>query len=129
MLAFCPKCWNEITNSPAVCRKCGASITVDSQEYEQQLLNLIPRGNATKRVEICLLLGQQKRRGAVSHLISIVDKDPEAVVRIAALRALGEIGGASAIHEIESVATNQKSPVSTVAQEILRTFEARPGPY
>jgi|KBSSwiStaDraftv2_1062776.scaffolds.fasta_scaffold456134_1 HEAT repeat protein len=127
MLAFCPKCWNEITNSPTICRKCGASVIVDSQEYERQLLDLIPRGSATKRVEICLLLGQQKRRGAVSHLISIADRDPEAVVRIAALRALGEIGDASAIHEIANVATNQKSPVSAVAQEILRTFEARSG--
>jgi hypothetical protein len=127
MLAFCPKCWNEITKSPTICRKCGASVNVDSQEYERQLLDLIPRGTSTKRAEICLLLGQQKRRSAVSHLISIVDQDPEPVVCIAALRALGEIGDASAIHEIEIVAMNKKSPVSNVAQEILRTFEARLG--
>lgn len=124
MLAFCLTCWNEITNSPTVCRKCGTIVNIDSPEYGTQLLDLLSACGSTRRVEICLLLGRQKRRTAVAQLASIADKDPEGIVRIAALRALGDIGDDPAMDEIENVALSN-SPVASTAKEILMTLRAR----
>ena len=125
MLAFCPTCWNEITKSPTVCRKCGSIVNLASPEYETQLLYLLSACNSTRRVEVCLLLGQQKRRAAVRRLALIVGEDPEAVVRVAALRALGEIGDDSAIDEITNFASSEETPISSMAREILTAFKDR----
>ena len=115
MLAFCPHCWNEITHSPAVCRKCGTAIDVYSHEYEKQLLGLIPHGSAAKRAEICLVLGRREKRSAVPELLALFRGDPDDLVRAAALRALSEIGDAAALPEISKVAANEKSPLHPVA--------------
>lgn len=123
MLAFCPRCWNEITHSPSLCRKCGVTVDVASSDYEQQLLNLIPVSNASKRAEICLLLGCSAKQSAVPHLASLVGSDRESLVRIAALRALSKIGDVSAVREIAKIAANDASPVYAVANELLKKFK------
>jgi HEAT repeat protein len=127
MLAFCPTCWNEITDSPRVCRKCGTKVDIHSPEYQQKLLDLIPSSNATKRAEICLLLGRREMRNVVPALVSLACSDPDAIVRVAALRALDEIGDAPALHTIAKVAANEKSPVHAVAKQILTGHQSRAG--
>jgi HEAT repeat protein len=123
MLAFCPTCWNEITNSPSFCRKCGVSVDFCSPEYERRLLELVPLSHAAKRAEICLLLGRRAKQSAVPHLATLLCTDPEHLVRMAALRALGEIGDASAFREIAKVAANEESPVYAVANDMLRNLK------
>ena len=108
---------------------CGANVDVSSLEYEKRLIELIPQSNAAKRAEICLLLGQRKNQAAVCHLVSLLCTDPEVVVRVAALRALSEIGDASALQEITKVATNETSPVGAVAKQILSTLKAQTGSH
>jgi len=125
MLAFCPTCWNEITNSPSFCRKCGVSVDVGSVEYERQLLSLVPNSNATKRAEICLLLGQRAQQSAVPHLAKLLRADPEGLVRMAALHALSEIGDPTALREIARVAANETSPVYAVAKDTLNLKSLR----
>jgi HEAT repeat protein len=102
-------------------------VNVGSVEYEQKLIELIPQGDAAKRAEICLLLGQRKNQAAISPLVSLLCIDPEMVVRVAALRALSEIGNASALDEIAKVAVNEANPVRGVAKQILKTLKARAG--
>ncbi len=122
MLAFCPTCWNEITNSPSFCRKCGVNVDVASPEYERQLLNLVPLSNATKRAEICLLLGHRAKQSAVPYLATLVCTDPERLVKVAALRALSKIGDLSAVREIARVAANNTSPVYGIANDLLKSL-------
>jgi HEAT repeat protein len=123
MLAFCYKCWNEITSSPTICRKCGCSIDISSHDYEKQLLDLMPNSSAAKRAEICLVLGQREKRSANPQLISIALNDEDAIVRVAALRALGAIGDPSGIEEIAKVALDLKSPDHGVAKQILHNLK------
>jgi HEAT repeat protein len=108
---------------------CGANVDVSSVEYEKRLIELIPQSDAAKRAEICLLLGQRKNQAAVSHLVLLVSTDPEVVVRVAALRALSEIGDASALQEIAKVAANESSPVGAVAKQILSALKAPTGSH
>lgn|SRR6185437_10448059 len=124
MLAFCPACWNEITHSPTFCRKCGINVDVGSLEYEQQLLQLLPQSSATKRAEICLLLGQRAKQTAVPFLAALMCADPENLVRVAALRALSEIRDTSSLHEIAKVAADERSPVHGIANDVLRTLKS-----
>lgn len=124
MLAFCPTCWNEITRSPGVCRKCGVNVDVDSAEYERQLLQLIPRSSATKRAEICLLLGKRAKQTAVPHLAALLCTDPEGLVRVAALRALSAIGDSASLREIAKVAADEESPVHAIANDMLRSLKS-----
>jgi HEAT repeat protein len=96
MLAFCPNCWNAISASPATCRNCGTRVDVYSHDYESQPVSLLPHSHAAKRVEICLVLGQRQKRSAVPHLTGLLTAT-SMLVRVAALRALSEIGNGSAI--------------------------------
>ena len=125
MLAFCPRCWNEIMGSPTTCRKCGTAIDVNSAEYENQLFALIPQSTATKRAEICLVLGQREKRSAVPHLVSLFLSDENAVVRIAVLRALEQIGDASAVPEVTKIAANETSPLHAFAKHVLSSLTAQ----
>jgi HEAT repeat protein len=123
MLAFCPACWNEITNSPSSCRKCGVNVDVSSPEYERRLLELVPLSHAAKRAEICLLLGRRAKQSAVPHLATLLCTDPDHLVRMAALRALSEIGDASALREIAKVAAIDNSPVHALANDLLKSLK------
>ena len=128
MLAFCPKCWNEITSSRTTCRKCGAEVDVYSDDYQQHLLKLIPASNTAKRVEICLVLGQLQKGKAIPHLVSVLSSEQEIIVYAAAIRALSEIGDASAFQEIAKVAANEQSPVHVIARRILDVVNLPRGP-
>ncbi|HEY1464792.1 MAG TPA: HEAT repeat domain-containing protein [Terriglobales bacterium] len=97
---------------------------VGSAEYQQQLLRLVPHSSATKRAEICLLLGQRAQLTAVPHLATLLRTDPESLVCMAALRALIEIGDATALREIARVAANDESPVYTVANDMLKSLKS-----
>lgn len=125
MLAFCPTCWNEITTSPTICRKCGAKVEVYSQEYEKSLLDLIPGSPPAKRVEICLVLGQREKGSAVPHLSALLYTHQETIVLVAVLRALGQIADTSALQEIAKIAADEKSPVCELARQIISMPLAR----
>jgi len=106
---------------------CGAKVDVCSVEYEKELIELVPQSDAAKRAEICLLLGQRKNHAAVSPLVSLLRTDPETFVRAAALRALSEIGDASALHEIAKVAAEETNPIGAMAKQMLSTLQVRTG--
>jgi HEAT repeat protein len=120
MLAFCPNCWSEIAGTPTICRECGAGVDVYSHDYEHRLVvALIPNSDAAKRAQICLVLGQREKRSAVPHLLSLLSTDPDALVRVAALRALSEIGDESAVPEITRIAVNESPPLRSIAKQVL----------
>lgn len=124
MLAFCPNCWCEIAGTPTICRECGTGVDVYSHDYEARLIALLPDSDAAKRAQICLVLGQREKRSAVSHLLSLFSTDPDALVRVAALRALREIGDASAVPEIARIAANENPAVRLIAKQVLGSLKA-----
>ncbi len=124
MLAFCPNCWSEITGTPTICRECGTRADVYSHEYEHRLVALIPNSDPAKRAQICLVLGQREKRSAVPHLLSLLSTDPDVLVRVAALRALSEIGDTSVVPEITRIAANESPPVRSIAKQLLGALKA-----
>lgn len=121
MLAFCPDCWNAIETTPTTCRRCGVRIDIYSHEYERKLISLLPRSQAERRVEICLVLGQREKRSAVPRLIELLG-DPEPLVRVAALRALSQIGDRAAVPAIQKLTERDKSAVGSFAKQVLTTL-------
>jgi HEAT repeat protein len=121
MLAYCPACWNTIRSSPATCRNCGARIDVYSHEYEQQLVSLLSHIHSARRAEICLVLGGRGKRSAVPQLVELLT-DPSVLVRVAALRALKDIGDHSALPAIKKIA-NEHTSLGPVAQQVVDALE------
>jgi HEAT repeat protein len=120
MLAFCPTCWNAISTSPATCRNCGARIDVYSHEYERELVSLLAHSHAERRAEICLVLGDRGKRSAVPRLLELLT-DPSTLVRVAALRALSEIGDRSAVPANKKIAND--TSVGSFARQVVNALE------
>jgi len=126
MLAFCHKCWAELHSTPTICPNCGASVDIYSREYERKLISLIPRSGAERRAQICCILGHRAKRSAVPALIQLL-RDPDLVVKIAALRALGEIGDDSAVGAIESAASTNQPSIREIARKALTMLGVHQG--
>jgi hypothetical protein len=119
MLIICPDCWRELTTPTTVCPKCGAHIVVDSPEYEPRLVSTLARADAEMRAHICWALGSRRQRSSVRVLVKLL-RDPDVVVRIAALRGLGEIGDKSAINAVDKLTMSKETVVQSVAKKVLK---------
>lgn len=124
MLAYCPNCWHEIRGTPTICRKCGTGVDVYSHEYEHQLVALLDKSDAAKRAQICLVLGEREKRSALPHLLVLLATDPEPLVRVAALRALNEIGDTSVVPVITQIAVTDSPQVRSIAKQVLDSLKA-----
>jgi len=120
MFVLCPECWNEIKSVPTVCPNCGTSVDLYSRGYERKLIAALPRSMAERRAQICWMLGSRGKRSAVPALIELLH-DPDVLVRVAALRGLGEIGDVSAVPAIEKAANSDEPlAVQLIARNVLK---------
>jgi hypothetical protein len=125
MLLLCPKCWNELNTSPAVCRNCGTELDLYSREYERRLIAALPRATAERRAQICWILGNRAKRSSVPALIDLLH-DPDILVRVAALRALSEIGDDSSIPAVQQAERSESPAVRTIARQVLKVLNGVP---
>jgi HEAT repeat protein len=125
MFVLCPKCWQELKATPAICANCGTRVDLYSRDYEHRLIAAIARSSAERRAQICWVFGSRGKRSAVPTLIELVH-DPDIFVRVAALRALGEIGDESAVAAVERAAQDPNLPVRTVAINVLKMLGVEP---
>jgi HEAT repeat protein len=123
MLAVCMECWHETSSTEKVCPNCGKQIEADSHSYEEMLFCALKNARPLHRVEICKVLGDRGSKAAVSHLIEIVH-DFDVMVRVAALHALGKIGGDSAVAAIEKVLSSENPAVRSAAHDVLKEIGA-----
>jgi HEAT repeat protein len=123
MLILCPNCWHELKTTPTKCFNCGSHVDLYSREYERLLVAALVRANAERRAQICWILGERGRRSATPVLMELLH-DPDLFVRVAALRAIGEIGDESAITAVEKLTSDQHLALRTVAQNILKILGA-----
>jgi len=121
MFVICPQCWHELETTPAVCGKCGTHVDLYSREYERRLISALPGADAETRAQICWVLGSRRKRSAVPTLIELL-RDPDVLVRVAALRGLGEIGDASSVDAVEKLTVSKDTVVQTVATNVLKTL-------
>jgi HEAT repeat protein len=126
MFVLCPKCWNELNTSPVDCPCCGTSVDVSTPRYMRHLLAAIAHANSDKRTRICWVLASIGDRNAVPILVELLH-DPELFVRIAALRALGEIGDPASLGAVEKLTLGQNLVVRTVARSVLKLLVEHPG--
>ena len=126
MLAFCTRCWWEMSSKDAVCAHCGARVDEDPRSFEQKLIAALEHPLAEARSRICWILGQKRATWAIPHLIRML-KDSDLFVRVAALRALGDIGDSSAETALEETCRDEKPLVRIVAQGALQQIRARAG--
>jgi HEAT repeat protein len=122
MFVLCPNCWNEIHTTPAICPQCGTNVDLYSREYEKKLVAAVPQSSADRRARICWVLGSRGKRSAVPVLIDLLH-DPDVLVRVAALRGLGEIGDESAIPAIQKTADSDNPGVKTIAKHVLEMLK------
>ena len=119
MFVLCPKCWNELKTTNTDCPHCGTTVDLSSPKYQRRLLAGLSHANAERRSQICQVLSFIGDRGAVQALIELLH-DPDIFVRVAALRALGEIGDPSSVAAVEKVTLSQNLVVRTVAAAVLK---------
>jgi HEAT repeat protein len=119
MLILCPSCWQELKTTPTACPKCGARVDFYSREYERRLVSMLAHSDAEMRAQICWALGSRCKRSSVRVLIELL-RDPDAVVQVAALRGLGEIGDSSAASAVEKLTTSDNTVVQAVANKVFK---------
>ena len=119
MFVLCPKCWNELKTANTDCPHCGAAVDLASPKYQRRLLAALSHANAERRSQICQVLSFIGDRGAVQALIELLH-DPDIFVRVAALRALGEIGDPSSVAAVEKVTLGKNLVVRAVAAAVLK---------
>jgi HEAT repeat protein len=126
MLAFCTRCWSEMSSKDDVCAHCGARVDDDPRSFEQKLIAALEHPLPETRSRICWILGQKRATWAVPRLIRMVN-DSDLFVRVAALRALGDIGDPSAEAVLQATCRDEKPLVRMVAQGALEQIHARAG--
>lgn len=126
MLAFCTRCWSEMHTEDIVCPNCGARVDDDPRSFEQKLIAALDHPLPETRSRICWLLGQKRAIWAVPQLLNMLG-DTDLFVRIAALRALGEIGDPSAELALQAASQDDNPLVRVVAQGALEQIRVRTG--
>jgi HEAT repeat protein len=124
MLAFCTTCWTEISAQDQECGVCGANVDDDPRSYEQKLLGALSHPLPDTRSRICWLLGQKHATWAVPHLLRML-KDCDLFVRVAALRALGEIGDPSSLEALNEAVEDGNLMIRLAAQGALDQINLR----
>jgi HEAT repeat protein len=119
MFVICPVCWRELETTPAVCEKCGTRVDLYSHEYERRLISALRGADGETRAQICWVLGSRRKRSAVSTLVELLH-DPDVLVRVAALRGLGEIGDASSVNAVERLTLSKDTVIQAVATKVLK---------
>jgi HEAT repeat protein len=117
-------CWSEMPSDQKKCPNCGAAIDVDSPSYEKSLLKALDSAAPEHRAQVCRALASRGSTRALPHLVAMLD-DTVVIVRVEALRALGEIGDESVIPVIEEqAASTESSLVRTAASDALHALGA-----
>lgn len=121
----CVCCWSEMPSDKRNCPNCGAATDVDSPSYERSLLQALDAPAPEHRAQVCRALASRGSARALPHLVAMLD-DPVVLVRVEALRALGEIGDESVIPVIEEHAASTESlAVRTIAKDAIRVLTGR----
>ncbi len=124
MLAFCTTCWSEISARDSECGVCGAKVDDNPDLYQQKLLGALLHPLPDTRARICWFLGQKHAMWAVPHLLRMLD-DPDLFVRVAALRALGEIGDPLSLESLNRAVEDDNLMVRLAAQGALDQVNLR----
>lgn len=127
MLAFCTRCWLEIQSNAPVCPHCGARVDDDPRAYDEKLKGALQHPLPSTRARICWLFGQRGDPAAIPHLLVML-KDEDLYVRIAALKALGKIGGSSVLPVLEEAANNPSLIIRLAATQALEAARMQGNP-
>ena len=124
MLAFCTRCWSEMYAKDTLCPRCGARVDDDPRSFEEKLIAALEHPLPETRSRICWLLGQKRATWAIPHLVPMLH-DSDLFVRVAALRALGDIGDLSVEPALEAAVRDERPLVRVVAEGALEQIRAR----
>jgi len=91
------------------------------------LLKELASADAEVRYEAAGACGELEEEAAVSHLIMLID-DPNADVQMAAIQALGKIGGTKARECLEQCLNNISKAARQAAKQALNELEAEETP-
>jgi hypothetical protein len=91
VIAFCTHCWAEINAKDVQCKHCGTEQAADPRSYEEKLVAALEHPLPGARARICWLIGENRIRDAVPHVMYLAEHDPDLFVRKAAIEALGAL--------------------------------------
>jgi len=102
---YCPECWNDFREDPARCPKCGLDIHRfwASKDYVQKLIVALNHPEKGTPVRAAWILVQIRDPRAVESLTTLIQKSKDVYIAIAAIKALGRIGGREAANVLKSL--------------------------
>lgn len=104
---YCPGCWRDFGEDPALCPHCGLDIHAfwDSKDYVEKLILALNHPEPTTPVRAAELLGRVRAAQAVEPLMRLVGESADIFVVRAAVRALAAIGTATARRFLETLSS------------------------
>ncbi|HUN84397.1 MAG TPA: HEAT repeat domain-containing protein [Terracidiphilus sp.] len=121
MIAFCTHCWTEIDARDTSCFHCGTNLNADRRSYEEKLVCALEHPLPAARARVCWLIGENKVRMAVPHLMRMVTDDPDLYVQRAALEALGALRDRRAFPLLIEIGESKNRFLASAARKSLKS--------
>ncbi len=124
MIYFCPSCWTELDRDYEHCPSCGCDIEKlsRSQDYIDKLIAALNHPEPETPIRAVWILGRLCDKRAIRPLYDIACKTSDTFLRVAAIKALVEIGTA----EANELATKCLEHVSEVERLMVTNRSDQP---
>lgn len=119
---YCPECWNDFGEDLALCPVCGLDIHRfwSSKDYVQKLIVALDHPEKGTPVRAAWILGQIRDPRAVVPLMTLTQKSNDVYIAIAAIKALGKIGGLEARKFLKTLRHHPAQTLREAAQSATR---------
>jgi HEAT repeat protein len=98
MKFFCPNCWKEMPSDEQVCPRCSANVSSwDEQAFTVKLVRALSHPEPDTRMRAIYLLGETRTHSALDALTQVYRNAADPFVKGEVIKAVGKIGGASAL--------------------------------
>jgi HEAT repeat protein len=102
-----------------VCSRCGARASADARTFDEKLVSALKHPLSSVRARICWVMGHRGDKESVPHLRRIMRQDEDLFVRLAAISALGELGGEDTVEALEEAASLEEGAIAGAARSAL----------
>jgi len=119
MTFFCPQCWREIQQTDERCPFCDADIkALEQRSFVQKLIAALYHPESETPIRAAMILGQLKAKEALPELLRLAKSSADPFIQTSAIKAIGEIGDASMVSELEQL---PHSSLPIKARQAVRT--------
>jgi HEAT repeat protein len=102
-----------------VCPGCGTLASADARTFDEKLVSALEHPLSSVRSRICWVMGRRRDEKSVPQLRRVLRQDEDLFVRLAAISALGDLGGDDAVEALEEAASLEEGTIARVARSAL----------